>query len=150
MARKDLLSTDLVRDRTAAALALHVGDHRPMSQMMLAQETGCELRTVRAHVGGETTPTLATFLAYAEVLPDSYANAILGLAGLTGAHRIGAAPAPMVALAELAEGVAVLAEALADGRIDHTERPRLVQELREAISAAEALVAALERPDLGR
>ncbi|MFD2234798.1 hypothetical protein [Phaeospirillum tilakii] len=149
MARKDLLSTDLVRDRHVAALALHVGDHRPLSQAMLAQETGCELRTVRAHLYGETTPPLATWLAYAEVLPDSYANALLGLAGLGGARRLGAAPAPTVALAEMAEGVAALADALADGRIDHTERPTVIKELREAISAAEALVAALENTDRG-
>jgi len=145
MARKDLLSTDLVRDRAAAALALNVGDRRAMTPAMLSAETGCELRTVRAHLWAETTPALATWLAYAEVLPDSYANALLGLAGLGGARRIGAAPPPTVALAEMAEGVAVLAEALADGRIDHTERPRLIKELREAISAAEALVADLER-----
>ncbi|WP_152426681.1 phage regulatory CII family protein [Paramagnetospirillum caucaseum] len=136
--------SDVARLRAAAAFAQHVGDHMPLSREMVVAATGFEPRTVKAHALGQTTPTLSAFLAYCRVLPVTYAQQVLALAGLTGFRRQDGDTAPAAALAEMAEGVAALAEALADGRIDHTERPKVIRELREAIGAAEALIARLE------
>lgn len=49
------------------------------------------------------------------------------------------------AAVEMSEAVTTLFRALADGRIDHTERPAVIRDMREAITEGEALVASLEK-----
>ncbi|MDY0241649.1 MAG: hypothetical protein RBR34_05660 [Rhodospirillaceae bacterium] len=139
------LDTDLVRDRAAAALRTCVGDHKPVTRDMLIAETGFDARTVKAHVLAETTPTLVAFLSYAHVLGPTYASPIVALAGLSGLRRIEGVTTPSETLREIAEGAAALAGALADGRIDHTEAPKVVKELTEALVAISALLASLQR-----
>ena len=138
------LDSDVVRLRSAAAFGQHVGDDKPLSREMVVAATGFEPRTVKAHALGQTTPTLSAFLTYCDVLPVTYAASVLGLSGLVGLRKRDGSVLPGAVLAELAEGVSLLAEALADGRIDHRERPPLIAEMRRAIAAAESLVAQLE------
>ncbi|CCG42164.1 hypothetical protein [Magnetospirillum molischianum] len=147
MSESGLISTDLVRRVTSDALALYCGDGRRYSRDLLASATGQDVRTVKAHVLGECAPSSPALLTYCRILPGAFARHILAMAGITGLRKDDYVIAPGSALAEMAEGVAVLAEALADGRIDHTERPRLLRELREAVAAQESLIAQLESAD---
>jgi len=147
MSESGLISADLLRRVTSDALALYCGEGRRYSRDLLASATGQDVRTVKAHVLGECAPSAPALLSYCRVLPSAFAQQILALAGVTGLRKDDCVVSPGSALAEMAEGVAVLAEALADGRIDHTERPRLLRELREAVAAQESLIAQLESAD---
>lgn len=128
----------------ADALQLFVGPGRRYSRELIAQATGQDPRTVKAHCLGETAPSVAALFAYFRVLPVEFTDHVLGLAGLGGVRRVGAELNAGRALAEMAEGMSALATALADGRIDHRERRSVIRELREAATAAEQLAAGLE------
>ena len=148
-ARKSLAESgppdrDAVAARIADALRLFVGPRLRYSRELIAAATGMEVRTIKAHCLGECPPSVASLLAYFRILPVEFADHVLGLAGLTGARRIDRAIAPGLALASMGHGLAALADALADGRIDHVERRTLPRTLRETAAAAEKLAAELD------
>lgn len=134
----------LLARQIADALALFIGPERRFSREMIAAATGLDPRTIKGHCLGETVPNVAALFAYFRVLPVAFADHVLARAGLTGARRIEGEADPRRAMAIIAEGVAVLASALADGRIDHMERRNVIAELRATATAAEELAAKLE------
>lgn len=139
------VTSETYRSRVAAALLPLVGDRKAFSRAMLAGTSGQDDRTVKAHCLGEAGPGGHVLLTYMAVLPETFAAAVLDLAGISGVRRVEGGISPQAALAEIAEGTAALAEALADGRIDHHEIPHLLKELREAGLSALNLAADLER-----
>lgn len=139
------IDTDLVRDRAAASLRGCVGDHKPITRDMLIAETGFDARTIKAHVLGETTPTLAAFLTYGDLLGPAYAGPVMALSSLAGLRRVNGMTTPAETLREVLEGASALAAALADGRIDHADRPKVRRELHEAAVSISQLIQALDR-----
>lgn len=129
----------------ADALTLFVGPGKRYSRDLIAEATQLDPRTVKAHCLGQTPPSIAALFAYFRVLPVEFADHVLGLAGLGGVRKVDADSDAFRTMKEMADGVAALATALADGRIDHRERSGVARELREAAVAAEQLAADLDR-----
>jgi hypothetical protein len=100
-----------------------------------AGKTGVDANHICRWLRGENCPAWFNIVSILTVLPPAFGNAILRPTGLTGLRRVNGATTDAEALRDIAEAAAVLASALADGRIDHTERPRVARELREALVA---------------
>lgn len=129
----------------ADALSQMVGPGKRFTQGFIAELTGQEERTVKAHRLGESIPTVGALFGYFRVLPVAFADQVLAQAGLCGVRRLYGDANAARAMTEMAEGLAILVAAQADGRIDHRERPGVVKELREALVEIQALLAELER-----
>ncbi len=145
MSDTTLTDTATLARGIADALSLFVGPGKRYPRELIAQATQLDLRTVKAHCLGQTPPSVGALFAYFRVLPVEFADHVLGMAGLGGVRKVDADGDAFRTMKELADGVSVLASALADGRIDHTERPKVARELREAAASAEQLAADLER-----
>lgn len=116
-------------------LSAFVGPGRLYPVEVVAAATQMKPDTIRRYLRGESCPEWHNAVAIMGVLPPEFANTILHPAGLTGLRRIGGECTAAETLREVAEGAAVLASALADGRIDHTELPAIRKELTEALVA---------------
>lgn len=139
------VTSELYAARLSAALQAFVGATKPMSLALFATAAGVNERTARAHYSGQNGATGHDLLTYFKLLGPGFAAHVLALAGLHGALRIEEDMSPGEALREISEGLAALASAYADGRIDHTEAPGVVKELEEAGRAAIAKAADLRR-----
>lgn len=137
--------SELYIARLSQALQAFVGRGKPISAALLAQLAGIEKRTAMAHLGGECGATGHVLLTYFKLLGPDFAAHILALAGLHGALRVTEDMTPGEALREISEGLAALATAYADGRIDHTEAPDVIRELEEAGRSAIAKAADLRQ-----
>lgn len=116
-------------------LNVYVGPGRMFSVEVIASGIGSNPDTVRRWLRGESCPEWHNAVAILAILPPEFANAVLAPAGLTGARRIGGDCSHAETLREITEAAAALAAGLADGRIDHTERPTIRRELSEAMVA---------------
>lgn len=140
------VSQDLAAQRMAAGLRLFVGRGKLFSVEMVAEATGLSSSIVEKYIAGQNTPGLPALLRVLAVMPESFANHLLELSGLTGARRIdAAAKSAGVVLAEGAGFVADLAEKLKDGRLDHRERAELRNALGPFIADLQNLQAQLGR-----
>ena len=140
------ISHDAATQRLSAGLRLFVGRGKPFSVDMLADATGGSASAVEKYMAAQATPGLAMALRLLAALPESFANHLLELSGLTGARRIDAtAKSAGVVLAEGAGFVADLAEKLKDGRLDHRERAELRNALGPFIADLQNLQAQLGR-----
>ena len=124
-----------IRQLFRNTLNAFVGPGRMYPVEVLASATQMNPDTVRRYLRGESCPEWHNAVAIMGVLPPEFANTVLHPAGLTGLRRVGGECTPAETLREVAEGAAVLAAALADGRIDHTELPAIRKELTEALVA---------------
>lgn len=125
MSGSALLAHDSVLRRHTNALRLHAGFRRTYSVAQLASATGVPARTIEAYQGGQSLPGLDNFLALSAVLPADYLAAVLELAGFRPLPLDAVGACDFATAAELAAGMAAIATALRDGRIDHVERARL-------------------------
>lgn len=143
MADPRAIASESVAARVSSAFRLYRGTYAPD---IIEDATGIEARSHRAHRTGETPPSLPYFLRYAAVLPPAFADHVLRLAGLTGTRPVeaDAEAQPHQALAALTHRVHLMAEALADGRIDHQERATLIPALRALSSELQTFTQALE------
>lgn len=116
-------------------LNAYVGPGRMFPVEVIASGIGSNPDTVRRWLRGESCPEWHNAVAILAILPPEFANSVLAPAGLTGARRIDGDTTDAETLREIAEAAAAMAKALADGRIDHTERPTVTKELREALVA---------------
>ncbi|MBF0169067.1 MAG: hypothetical protein HQL45_15705 [Alphaproteobacteria bacterium] len=117
------------------ALSLFVGQGKRFSVEAIAAASGIGTATIHAYLNGRSCPEWVNAVALLNVLPVEFAAAVLRPAGLAGLTRIDGEVSAAETLGQVAEGVASLATALADGRIDHQELPRVRQELTEAMVA---------------
>ncbi|SBV94034.1 conserved hypothetical protein [uncultured Alphaproteobacteria bacterium] len=124
-----------VRQLLCRCLNVYVGPGRLYPVEVIASGIGTSADTVRRWLRGESCPEWPNLSALLAILPPEFANALLAPAGLTGARRIDGESTHGETLREITEAAATLAAALADGRIDHTERPKVVKELTEAMVA---------------
>ena len=123
------IDQDYVQDRFKGSFNYRVGVRKDFSAERLAEATGIPKRTVESHQDRSVgCPELYNLLKYFAVMPESFTNEILGLAGLTGAYRIeGPQVTPHEMLAHVCEIAAKLAECLEDGQIDHVEEAELAK-----------------------
>lgn len=127
------------------ALRAFIGQGRPLSVALFAQHARVEKRTAESHFCGITGPTGHDLLTYFKVLGPEFAAHVLALAELHGALRTEESPCAGEVIREISEGLAAIAAANADGRIDHAEAPVVIKELEEAGRAAIAEAAHLRR-----
>lgn len=116
-------------------LALFVGAGRMHAAETIAAATGISTDTIHRYLRGEGGPEWSNALALMAVLPPEFAGAVLQPAGLTGLCRIDGECGEGETLSHTATATAEMAAALADGRIDHTEMPRVRTALRKAAVA---------------
>lgn len=116
-------------------LSLFVGAGRRFEVEDVAAAIGKSPDTIRRYLRGESCPEWENAVALLAVLPPEFAAAVLRPAGLTGLRRIDGDSTGPETLRDVAQAAAVLATALVDGRIDHTELPEVRKELTEAMVA---------------
>jgi hypothetical protein len=89
------ITAELVQERFTDALRVHVGKGKAWTAEALAEVTGIDERTIRVYLEGGGCPTLAKQLRLASVLPPSFTDALIQLAGLGHVKRL--APAEVSA-----------------------------------------------------
>lgn len=130
----------LIRD----TLSLFVGHGRRFEADAVGAACCKTGASIHSYLRGNSVPDLPTGILLMGAMPVEFASAILRPAGLTGLRRLDGETTPAETLREVLEGASALAAALADGRIDHTERPRVRRELNEAMVAIAQFLAAME------
>lgn len=117
----------------ADALGLYVGPGRRHSVGGISTATGISETQVRDYLAGRTTPSVANLGTLLGTVGADLANEWLAHHGLCGCRAIDGPTQPaMDALAAELGAAHALSEAMADGRIDHTERPGVVESQRKA------------------
>lgn len=110
---------------------------RGFSQHKLAELINCVPGTVQNWESGKTMPDAASLALLNQVLGEKFVNDFLCFSGHCGAYPADGNVPPPQALAEISRGVTCMAEALADGRIDHTEYPSIFNALGSIITFAQ-------------
>ncbi|QHL91246.1 hypothetical protein GVO57_11025 [Sphingomonas changnyeongensis] len=117
--------TETVRALLQTAILIE----RKFTAEQVAHLSGLKLRAIRSYMANDPaeireTP-LSSALSIAVVLGGKAVNSILALIGYGGATPLDEPDeiSPGVIVAQLIEHTAPIAQAAADGRIDHVERP---------------------------
>ena len=160
MATIKAVQHDSVKQKHAEILSAHLRDQRykPEKDRICSKEvctkTGIENRTLRSMTSGATLPSLTKFLSLVEVLPTTYLNQVLALAGYGNARIL---PDRIIhyvcvnrAQYELASKMQALSEAMLDGHIDHIERNELITQFEHLINMMSLFVDGLRHPTLVR
>lgn len=141
------ITTERCKERLVKALAEKVGFKKEWSGEAFADASGIEKSTLNNYLSGESLPTLPKFLRMCALLGPGFANRFLQMAGLGGAERMIVQPVTHNEMnGELAQTIGALGAALADGRVDHTELPIIVREVRDLIPVLQDWLAANDRP----
>jgi hypothetical protein len=137
--------THAVQEAAREAANIFIGRDRRFSTQLIEDGTGVSEDSQNRYRRGECTPPLAVFIALAAVLPPSFANHVMALAGLV-CTRIddGLKTTPHGTLTGLLRRAEMISRHLEDGRIDHQERPEQIRELRGLVDELNAYVAGLE------
>lgn len=122
-------------------LALFVGAGRRHQVEEVASAIGVGADTIRRYLRGESCPEWENAVAIMAVLPVEFAAAVLRPAGLTGLRRIDGDCTANETMSDVAQATAVLAAALVDGRIDHTEWPKVRRDLTKAMAGISQFLA---------
>ncbi|MBC7907016.1 MAG: hypothetical protein H7Y60_09765 [Rhodospirillaceae bacterium] len=123
-----------VREIFPTALAAFVGSGKRFKDTAaLSLESGKSVATLQRYLRRQTIPDLAGGLVLMNVLGPEFAAPLLLAADLAGAFVVEGNSPPGETLREVIEGAAALAAAWTDLRIDHTEWPRVRQELTQAM-----------------
>jgi hypothetical protein len=144
MEKKPLISQDMAERRIMDALHLRVGRGRRYSFASLSEATGIPERTLRSYVDG-TTPPLHAFLSLGAVLGPGFVSDILAEIGQTASDIEAQAPDHMKVLTAGCGFVAMLSDAMADGKVDHRE----AAQLRELAAEFGRMVESLARVETG-
>lgn len=111
---------------------------------ILEGASGVKARAIKSYRVEGKEPSLTAALGLAQALGPSAVNAMIGLIGFGKAETLDADTADLTQLlAQLLPHITVIAQALADGRIDHLEAPGT----REAAHNIIALVTPLSRDE---
>ena len=146
MIKHKTVGVDLYRAMVSQGLRDYLDREKFLSRDAFAAIANQDIRTLRSHLQGQSGPLGHDLLTYFSILPVGFAQPILELVGLSVEKAEDNPQSPQEVLADFSQGVADLAVALADGRIDHSERPQLIRDLSRAAHAAHSLV--LELMDL--
>lgn len=138
MSKCGLVSHDVAASRLQRALNLFVGRGRDHTVAGVADAAMIKERTLRSYTEGSATPGFHMFLSLAKVLGPRWVNEILALIGMRAEMLSEADESASTVQISLAKAQLLIAEAMADGEIDHVERRTLPAMLR---SLAEQLLA---------
>lgn len=143
MSNSPLIPHDLAARRIEDAIRLRVGRGKRYSFQALSDATGIPLRTCESYVHG-ATPGLAGLLSLCAVLGPQFTSDILGLCGQTAKSADADAPEHFRVLSALGELTSEIAEAVADGHVDHREAAQLRPLAQGLIEALEPLARSCE------
>lgn len=142
MTQPNAITYDLCLIRFMDASREYIGPGKRYSYQQASDALGFDVRTVKAHVGGESMPELNKLMRYMAFLGDAFVNRLLRLAGYDGAHAVEGEDVDDFTLnAEVSELMAKIGVALRDGRIDHTEWPGILCELEDVVRVGKAILA---------
>ena len=123
--------------RLQAATILRLSQAHPIGR--LALDAGCDEKTMRNARDGRATLRAHTFVNLRAIDTSAF-DEMLAHFGASEAVAPGA-----LMLARVADMTAMIADAMADGRIDHVERAAIVQAARPLVQMLAAKIAAFDR-----
>lgn len=145
MEKSGSIPQEVAKQVLADALGLYVGRGKRFTVEDLAAASGQSERTLRAYMDGSTSPALAGLLTLFAVMPDSFVNQVMRLAG----YRVVPLDAGEIDVMEhtacLAEVVHALVVRFADRRITHVEALELLPLVQRAQDQMPAMIATLRR-----
>jgi predicted oxidoreductase len=123
----DILAIDTEMIARAVGDALHsrVGPRRPMSDAEAAAALGCDERSIRAYRLANQSPKAFTLLRMFVVFGEEFANDVLALAHLHCQTLAEGEADELLLNRDTAHLLNEMADALADGHVDHLERRRI-------------------------
>lgn len=124
MSNGPIIPHDLAARRIEDALRLRVGRGKRYSFNGLSDATGIPPRTLESYVQG-ATPGLSALLSLFAVLGPGFTSDVLSACGQSASTCDNDAPEYMQTMAASGSLVAQLADALADGHVDHREAAQL-------------------------
>lgn len=134
------VSDDRVRDTLRRELDRAINVEHNWTRQQLAVESGVNIYTIDAIMSRDVAKhrrvCMADAWSLAQALGKRAVNSLLALIGYGGATRLDDPNElrPMELAAQALASLSIIATAAADGRIDHTEKPRC-QEAADAIIA---------------
>ena len=134
------------------ALKLFSGQGRPISTADIAAASGVPERSVNAYRSGESDPSWHKALAIMSIMPSQFSAMALRPAGIISVKKACESDGCEFRLNQAAtEFLNQLGAYFADGKIDHSERAKLVkQDVPELIKALQSYLAAEEQPNIVR
>jgi len=138
MSNSPIIPHDLACRVIEDALRLRVGRGRRFSFAGLSDATGIPTRTLESYVQG-ATPGLAALLSLCSVLGPSFTSDVLGPCGQAARDGSTDDAEHMRVLAALGGLTAQIAEAVADGHVDHREAAALRPAAQRLIEVLEPL-----------
>lgn len=143
-------STAPSHDRVTGIIAmlLRGAQARGVHDSALSAATGIPDRTIKSYRTDGKDPSLTNALHLLAALGPDAVNAMLATIGYGGARPLGDASAidPRKIIAEILPQVSTIAQAAADGRIDHTEQ-RACEEAADHIIATVLPISSAGRGD---
>lgn len=124
MRNDPIIPHNLAARKIEDALRLRVGRGKRISFGGLSDATGIPARTLESYVHG-ATPGLHTLLSICAALGPSFTSDVLSLCGQSASSSDCDAPEHMKVLAALGNLTAQIADAMADGHVDHREAAQL-------------------------
>ncbi|MBC05693.1 hypothetical protein [Thalassospira sp.] len=125
------LTAEKFQGAFSAAFAANVGTYQGDGKITikdLAARTGIKTRTLEGYRDHDCGPSGHKLMVLMDALPPRFANQILAMIGMGGAKQM---TPEEISFHEVAEGAAsytaMFLNFMADGRIDHVERPELVK-----------------------
>lgn len=138
MSKGTIISHDDAARRIEDALRLRVGRGRRYSFAALSDATGIATRTLESYVQG-ATPSLANLLTLCSVLGPSFTSDVLAPCGQVARDGSAEEPQHMQVVGVMSQLTGMIAEALADGHVDHRERAQMQPVASALIEAVQPL-----------
>ena len=139
MKKTPLISHDAAQRSLEDALRLRVGSGKRFSFDSLEDATGIPSRTLRSYAGEGATPGLHALLSLFAVLGPSFTSDVLAETGQAAQPTSEADADYMGALSLFGSATSQIAEAMADGKIDHRERAEIRAFMKDLIEAVQPL-----------
>lgn len=142
MSNGPIIPHDLAVQRLQDALRILVGRGKKYSVQGVAEATGIKARTIESYLSGDATPGMNGLLSLCSVLGPSFTSDVLAPCGQVARAADTDAPEYMRAISMMGEGCSILADALADGYVDHQERARIKPFAVEILPVIQAMASA--------
>ncbi|KRS17512.1 hypothetical protein RIdsm_02515 [Roseovarius indicus] len=139
MSNNPLIPHELAVTRLQDALRLRVGRGKRYSVQGLADAARIKPRTIESYLSGDATPGLNGFISLCAVLGPAFTSDVLAEAGLVARSADADEPEHMRAISLMSEGTRMIADALADGYVDHQERAKIKPHADRIIAIMEPL-----------
>lgn len=141
MSKVSLIPHDTAASLIERALRLRIGRGRQYSFASVADATGIAPRTLESYVQG-AAPGLPAFLSLCAALGPGFTSDVLSVCGQVAHEADINEPEHMKCLIALTRLSSALAEAVADGHVDHQEAAALRPQAQRVIEVLEPLARA--------